>query len=90
MKTMGKMGVPGTQWLGVLCVFMAVEGVSKKGTKKRQEKGPAQSPEEEQHFRDEEGGQYSNCTTAYGIFPTQGSNLSLWHWQADSLPLSDQ
>ena len=61
MKTMGKMGVPGTQWLGVLCVFMAVEGVSKKGTKKRQEKGPAQSPEEEQHFRDEEGGQYSNC-----------------------------
>ena len=50
---MGKMGVPGPRWLGVLCVFMAVEGVSKKGTKKRQEKGPAQSPEEEQHFRDE-------------------------------------
>ena len=24
------------------------------------------------------------------IFPTQGSNLCLLHWQADSLPLSDQ
>ena len=23
-----------------------------------------------------------------GIFPTQGSILCLWHWQADSLPLS--
>ena len=23
-----------------------------------------------------------------GIFPTQGSNLNLLHWQADSLPLS--
>ena len=23
-----------------------------------------------------------------GIFPTQGSNLCLLHWQADSLPLS--
>ena len=23
-----------------------------------------------------------------GIFPTQGLNLSLLHWQADSLPLS--
>ena len=22
------------------------------------------------------------------IFPTQGSNLCLWHWQVDSLPLS--
>ena len=25
-----------------------------------------------------------------GIFPTQGSNLSLLRWQADSLPLSHQ
>ena len=25
-----------------------------------------------------------------GIFPTQGSNLHLLHWQADSLPLSHQ
>ena len=25
-----------------------------------------------------------------GIFPTQGSNLCLRHWQADSLPLSHQ
>ena len=25
-----------------------------------------------------------------GIFPTQGLNLSLLHWQADSLPLSPQ
>ena len=25
-----------------------------------------------------------------GIFPTQGSNLSLLHWQANSLPLSQQ
>ena len=25
-----------------------------------------------------------------GVFPTQGSNLSLLHWQADSLPLSHQ
>ena len=27
---------------------------------------------------------------AYGIFPTQGSNLCLLHWQVDSLPLSHQ
>ena len=27
---------------------------------------------------------------AAGIFPTQGSNLRLLHWQADSLPLSHQ
>ena len=26
----------------------------------------------------------------WGIFPTQGSNLQLLHWQADSLPLSHQ
>ena len=25
-----------------------------------------------------------------GIFPTQGSNIHLLHWQADSLPLSYQ
>uniref|UniRef100_A0A4W2DX56 Uncharacterized protein n=1 Tax=Bos indicus x Bos taurus TaxID=30522 RepID=A0A4W2DX56_BOBOX len=25
-----------------------------------------------------------------GIFPTQGSNLSVLHWQVDSLPLSNQ
>ena len=26
----------------------------------------------------------------HGVFPTQGSNPHLLHWQADSLPLSDQ
>ena len=26
----------------------------------------------------------------HGIFPTQGSNLHLQHWQKDSLPLSHQ
>ena len=30
------------------------------------------------------------CSTACGIFLDQGSNLSLLHWQADSLPLSHQ
>ena len=29
-----------------------------------------------------------SCSVAYGIFPDQGSNLCLLHWQADSLPLS--
>ena len=29
-------------------------------------------------------------STACGIFPDQGSNLCLLHWQADSLPLSHQ
>ena len=29
-----------------------------------------------------------SCPTACGIFSDQGSNLSLLHWQADSLPLS--
>ena len=33
------------------------------------------------------GGAYS---VARGIFPDQGSNLCLLHWQADSLPLSHQ
>ena len=28
------------------------------------------------------------CFLLHGIFPTQGSNLWLLHWQADSLPLS--
>ena len=30
------------------------------------------------------------CCTACGIFPGQGSNLSLLRWQMDSLPLSHQ
>ena len=29
-----------------------------------------------------------SCSTACGIFPDQGSNWYLLHWQADSLPLS--
>ena len=31
-----------------------------------------------------------SCSTVCGIFPDQGSNLSLLHGQADSLPLSHQ
>ena len=31
-----------------------------------------------------------NCSTACGIFLDQGLNLSLMHWQADSLPLRYQ
>ena len=31
-----------------------------------------------------------SCPVACGIFPDQGSNLCLPHWQADSLPLSHQ
>ena len=31
-----------------------------------------------------------SCSTARGIFPDQGSNPCLLHWQADSLPLSHQ
>ena len=31
-----------------------------------------------------------SCSTARGIFPDQGLNLCLLHWQADSLPLSHQ
>ena len=31
-----------------------------------------------------------NCSTAFGIFPDQGSNLHLLHWQVDLLPLSNQ
>ena len=46
VKTMGKMGVPGIQWLGVLCVYIAVEEMSKKGTKKRREKSSVQIPKE--------------------------------------------
>ena len=30
------------------------------------------------------------CSKACGILPDPGSNLSLLHWQADSLPLSHQ
>ena len=30
------------------------------------------------------------CSVACGIFPDQGSNPSLLHWQADFLPLSLQ
>ena len=28
------------------------------------------------------------CSLLWGIFPTQGSNPHLLHWQVDSLPLS--
>ena len=31
-----------------------------------------------------------NCSMACGIFPDQGLNPRLLHWQADSLPLSHQ
>ena len=31
-----------------------------------------------------------SCSEACGVFPNQGSNLCLLHWQADSLPLSHQ
>ena len=31
-----------------------------------------------------------SCSAACGIFPDQGSNLSLLCWQVDSLPLSHQ
>ena len=31
-----------------------------------------------------------SCSTAYGIFPDQGSNPCLLHWQVDFLPLSQQ
>ena len=31
-----------------------------------------------------------SCSEACGIFPDQGSNLRLLHWQADSLPRSYQ
>ena len=32
----------------------------------------------------------ANCSEVRGIFPDQGSNLCLLHWQVDSLPLSHQ
>ena len=31
-----------------------------------------------------------SCSAAYGIFPDQGSNLFLLHWQVDSSPQSHQ
>ena len=31
-----------------------------------------------------------SCSTACGIFPDQGSNLCLLHWQVDSLSLSHE
>ena len=31
-----------------------------------------------------------SCSIARGIFPDQGLNLCLLHWQVDSLPLSHQ
>ena len=31
-----------------------------------------------------------SCSSACGIFPDQGPNVCLLHWQADSLPLSYQ
>ena len=30
------------------------------------------------------------CSVTHGIFPDEGSNLCLLHWQADSSPLSSQ
>ena len=29
-----------------------------------------------------------SCSIAHGIFPEQGSNPCLLHWQVDSIPLS--
>ena len=34
--------------------------------------------------------QRTSCSTACGIFPNQGSDPCLLHWQVDSLPLSQQ
>ena len=31
-----------------------------------------------------------SCPAARGVFPDQGSNLYLLHWQADSLPVTQQ
>ena len=31
-----------------------------------------------------------SCSAACGVFPDQGLNLCLLHWQADALPLSHQ
>ena len=31
-----------------------------------------------------------SCSTACGVFPDQGSNLCLLHWQADSYPVYHQ
>ena len=31
-----------------------------------------------------------SCSAAFRVFPDQGSNPRLLHWQADSLPLSHQ
>ena len=31
---------------------------------------------------------WPSCSAACGIFPDEGSNLCLLHWQLDSLPLS--
>ena len=31
-----------------------------------------------------------SCSAACGIFPDEGLNLCLLHWQVDSLPLSHQ
>ena len=36
------------------------------------------------------GAQGLRCSTTCGVFPGQGSNPCLLHWQADSLPLSHQ
>ena len=35
-------------------------------------------------------GHECNCSATCGIFPDQGSNLCLLHWQADSLPQGHQ
>jgi len=34
--------------------------------------------------RNSSGGPQLSCSTACGIFPGQGANLRLLHWQADS------
>ena len=35
-------------------------------------------------------GHKPSCSKACGIFPDQGSNQCVLHWQTDSLPLSHQ
>ena len=42
------------------------------------------------HIRDRTRGTRAQLLTAWGLFPHQGSNPCLLHWQADSLPLSHQ
>ena len=75
-----------------LCVYSSGRD-EQEGDKEEKRKELSTNPKGIAAFQGWRGGslfQYSNCPTACGIFPTQGSNLSLQHWQADSLPLSDQ